>query len=923
MGLVTAFRLEFRGVGVRLVDIARLHRQEFLLRGLAVRVLDFGNKVHQFHRITATDVVHLVGHTLVGDRHVVKRMHATFGDIVDVGKVANHVAVVEHLDGLALRNSRSKEHRAHIGPPPRAVNREVAQSRHRDAVKLRVGMRHQFVALLARRIQTNRIVDLVVFTVRDLAVQAINRTGRRIEQMLHLVVAAGLKNVEEADHIALHVGIRVRDGIAHARLCSKVHHLVELLGGKEFIDRFLVGEVHADKARTCKRRTCELLPEGDFGKHVSVRRTEAVFPQAPVLEAHIVIVVDIVKPDNLVPAGRKHRHDLRSDKARHTCHQNLHLPVSVHFFVILFVVAARDVVEPFLVVEVPAHRLLDAFLELEAWFPAQLLLELGRVDRVAGIVAQAVCDIGDEVHVFAFRAAEEPVNRLDHDLDDVDILPFVETADVVRLSDLPVMENHVDGAGVVFHKEPVAHVLALAVNRQRLLVADVVDEERNQLFGELVRTVVVGAVRHDGRHAVGVVERANEVVGTGLRSGIRAMRRVLGGLVEEVVAVGQVMLGARSRRRERGRDAFRVVHLQGTVDFVGRDVVEALALVLFRQRFPVKLRGLEQAERAHHVRLREGERVLDGAVHMAFCRQVNDAVDQFVLHELVERIEVADVHLHELVVRLALDVLEVREVARVGELVEVDNLVIRVLVHEQAHHVATNKACTAGNYDILHKKSPCAFNRKRSQLQFKREAQILERRVLRILLGKQRFKPVAHRPLDAYFGIVPHEATLVLGVVQAGALVNKCSRLAEHHEPVGKAFGNVELLLVFGRKRNAFPLAKRRASLAQVYRHVKDFAIDHADEFALRVLLLEMQAAEHALLALGFVVLHEHHIQAGGIEFTLVVGFHEVAALVAKDRRLDDSHALDGRLDEIELTHWFLLFRLNTLKGRPAMWEAA
>ena len=141
------------------------------------------------------------------------------------------------------------------------------------------------------------------------------------------------------------------------------------------------------------------------------------------------------------------------------------LPVPVHFFVILFVVAAGDVVEPFLVVEVPAHRLLDAFLELQARFPAQFLLELGGIDGVAGVVAQAVRHVGDEVHVLAFGAAKEPVNSLDDDLDDVDVLPFVEAADVVRLGNLPVMENHVDSAGVVFYEEPVAHVLALAVNR--------------------------------------------------------------------------------------------------------------------------------------------------------------------------------------------------------------------------------------------------------------------------------------------------------------------------------------------------------------------------------------------------------------------------------------------------------------------------
>ena len=312
-------------------------------------------------------------------------------------------------------------------------------------------------------------------------------------------------------------------------------------------------------------------------------------------------------------------------------------------------------------------------------------------------MAQAVRHVGDEVHVLAFGAAKEPVNSLDDDLDDVDVLPFVEAADIVRLGNFAVMENHVDGAGMVFHEEPVAHVLALAINRERLLVADVVDEKRDELFGELVRAVVVAAVRDNRRHAVSVVERANEVIGTRLTRRVRTMRRVLGRLVEEVVAVGQVMFGTRSSRGERRRDAFRVVHLESAINFVRRNMVEALAFVLLGEAFPTELSSLEQAKRTHHVRLCEGERVLDGAVHVAFGCEVDNAVDLFVLHELVERVEVAYVHLHELVVRLPFDVLEVRKVACIGQLIEVDNLVFRILVHEKANNMAPDKACTAGN----------------------------------------------------------------------------------------------------------------------------------------------------------------------------------------------------------------------------------
>ena len=42
---------------------------------------------------------------------------------------------------------------------------------------------------------------------------------------------------------------------------------------------------------------------------------------------------------------------------------------------------------------------------------------------------------------------------------------------------------------------------------------------------------------------------------------------------------------------------------------------------------------------------------------MAFCSQMNDSVDFLILHKLIESIEIADVHFHELIVRLVLNVL--------------------------------------------------------------------------------------------------------------------------------------------------------------------------------------------------------------------------------------------------------------------------
>ena len=85
---------------------------------------------------------------------------------------------------------------------------------------------------------------------------------------------------------------------------------------------------------------------------------------------------------------------------------------------------------------------------------------------------------------------------------------------------------------------------------------------------------------------------------------------------------------------------------------------------------------------------------------MTLSSQVNDAIHFLVLHQLVEGIEVADVHLHKLVVGFVLDVLQVSEVASIRQLVEVDDVILGILVHKQAHHMAANEACATGNNDI-------------------------------------------------------------------------------------------------------------------------------------------------------------------------------------------------------------------------------
>ena len=59
-------------------------------------------------------------------------------------------------------------------------------------------------------------------------------------------------------------------------------------------------------------------------------------------------------------------------------------------------------------------------------------------------------------------------------------------------------------------------------------------------------------------------------------------------------------------------------------------------------------------------------------------------------------VKISYVSLHECVVWLVLNVLEISEVTGVRQLVEIDNMILLILVHEKADHMAANKPGTPG-----------------------------------------------------------------------------------------------------------------------------------------------------------------------------------------------------------------------------------
>ena len=117
--------------------------------------------------------------------------------------------------------------------------------------------------------------------------------------MLHAEVPAGLEDVQEADEVALQIGIRVRDAIADARLGGEVHDLIELFLGEERIDGSLVGDVQA--------------------AHIQSERLAA-----PFLQTDVIVVVEVVDADHFVSPLPESVHELGADESGRAGHKYLH-----------------------------------------------------------------------------------------------------------------------------------------------------------------------------------------------------------------------------------------------------------------------------------------------------------------------------------------------------------------------------------------------------------------------------------------------------------------------------------------------------------------------------------------------------------------------------------------------------------------------
>src|SRR5690606_7252518 len=92
--------------------------------------------------------------------------------------------------------------------------------------------------------------------------------------------------------------------------------------------------------------------------------------------------------------------------------------------------------------------------------------------------------------------------------------------------------------------------------------------------------------------------------------------------------------------------------------------------------------------------------IADGAIHMGFSRQVDNAIGLLSAYQFMDKVGIRHIAFYKSVIRLMLNIHQVRQIASIGEVVQVENLVIRICIDKASYDMVTNKPRPTCNNDL-------------------------------------------------------------------------------------------------------------------------------------------------------------------------------------------------------------------------------
>ena len=232
----------------------------------------------------------------------------------------------------------------------------------------------------------------------------------------------------------------------------------------------------------------------------------------------------------------------------------------------------------------------------------------------------------------------------------------------------------------------VPHLLSVPIHWQRQGVESVGDEERDDLFGVLVWSDVVGAAADRNRQSISDVIGVDEQIRAGLAGGI-------GAAGNQGIALHGTALS-----------------LDMAVYFVRADLMKAQVSAFARR--------LEERIGPVYVGLNKSVGIEDRAVHVRFGREINDRVDLTPGDRFLDPRRVTDIALHERVARAVacVNIGQVLKPSGIGQLVVDRHLNLGIVVQDEAHKVAADKSGAPRYQNVFHRWLRSKIVKKRSRM---------------------------------------------------------------------------------------------------------------------------------------------------------------------------------------------------------------
>ena len=180
---------------------------------------------------------------------------------------------------------------------------------------------------------------------------------------------------------------------------------------------------------------------------------------------------------------------------------------------------------------------------------------------------------------------------------------------------------------MIFNIEPVTNIQTIPVNRKRPVMERIDNHQRNELFREMIRSIVIRAARNCDRKSVCPVVGHDKEISPSLGTAVRT--RCMDG-------------------RFFCKEKIRTIQRKIAIHFIGRYLVIPLNAILSA--------GIHQDRRPDNIRLKEDFRIFNGTINMAFCSEINHDIRLFFFKKAINAIPVTNIHLYELEIRMIHDI---------------------------------------------------------------------------------------------------------------------------------------------------------------------------------------------------------------------------------------------------------------------------